>query len=111
MIGGTSFRVNDLLPGGAVLRSVAMAVMLLCLIPTGQAKDYSESNVTKVVLLGTGTPMPDPRRRGPSVAVVVNGQPYFVDAGEGVWRAAGAATPLYGGTIEGLRWGTINTSF
>lgn len=68
------------------------------------AKDYSTSDITKVVVLGTGNPLPNPKRRGPSVAVVVNGQPYFVDAGEGVWRAAGEATPLYGGKIEGLHW-------
>ena len=46
---------------------------------------------TKVVLLGTGTPNADPERFGPSVAVVVNGTPYLVDAGVGVVRRAAAA--------------------
>lgn len=45
----------------------------------------------KVVLLGTGTPIPDPRSSGPAVAIVVNGQAYLFDAGPGVVRQAQAA--------------------
>ena len=37
-----------------------------------------------VVMLGTGTPLPTPHRFGPATAIIVNGQPYIVDAGEGV---------------------------
>jgi ribonuclease Z len=51
----------------------------------------SDSTVARVVLLGTGTPIPDPERSGPSVAVVVNGASYVVDAGPGVVRRAVAA--------------------
>lgn len=47
--------------------------------------------VVRVVLLGTGTPIPDPERGGPSTAVVVNGTSYVVDAGPGVVRRATAA--------------------
>jgi ribonuclease Z len=46
---------------------------------------------TQVVLLGTGTPLPDPQRSGPSTAIVANGIPYIVDAGTGVVRRAAAA--------------------
>ncbi len=46
---------------------------------------------TSVVMLGTGTPFADPDRFGPSVAVIVNGTPYIVDAGSGVVRRAAAA--------------------
>jgi ribonuclease Z len=46
---------------------------------------------TLVVLLGTGTPNPDMERLGPAVAIVVEGQPYLVDAGVGVVRRAVAA--------------------
>ena len=45
----------------------------------------------RVVLLGTGTPNPDPERSGPSVAVVVGERAYLVDAGPGVVRRAEAA--------------------
>ena len=46
---------------------------------------------TQVVLLGTGTPLPDPERAGPCTAIVVNGTPYLVDLGTGVVRRAAAA--------------------
>jgi len=46
---------------------------------------------TKVVLLGTGTPVPDPDRSGPATAVVVDGSAYLVDFGPGVVRRAKAA--------------------
>jgi ribonuclease BN (tRNA processing enzyme) len=49
------------------------------------------SRGTHLVLLGTGTPNADPDRAGPSVAVVVNGTAYLVDAGPGVVRRAAAA--------------------
>lgn len=41
---------------------------------------------TRVVMLGTGTPYPDPARSGPALAVLVNGTPYLVDCGPGVVR-------------------------
>ncbi len=44
-----------------------------------------------VVMLGTGTPLPDPDRSGPSTAVVVNDRAYIFDAGTGVVRRAAAA--------------------
>lgn len=46
---------------------------------------------TRVVILGTGTPNPDPERSGPALAVVTNGTAYLVDAGPGVVRRAAAA--------------------
>jgi len=39
------------------------------------------------IVLGSGSPAPNPYRMGPSFVVVSNGQPYFVDCGEGTWRA------------------------
>jgi ribonuclease BN (tRNA processing enzyme) len=46
---------------------------------------------TRVVLLGTGTPNPDPERSGPAVAVVSGTNVYIVDAGPGVVRRAAQA--------------------
>ena len=51
----------------------------------------SDSTTARVVLLGTGTPIPDPERGGPSLAIVVNGSSYMFDAGPGVVRRAVAA--------------------
>ena len=50
-----------------------------------------DSSVTRVVLLGTGTPFADPERSGPSLAIVVNNTSYVVDCGPGVVRRASAA--------------------
>ena len=43
---------------------------------------------TRVVLLGTGTPVPDPDRSGPATAVVDDARAWLVDAGPGVVRRA-----------------------
>jgi len=45
----------------------------------------------RVVLLGTGSPIPDPERSGPGLAIVVKGASYLVDAGPGIVRRATAA--------------------
>jgi ribonuclease Z len=46
---------------------------------------------TRVILLGTGTPNPDPGRMGPAVAVVSGDRVYLVDCGPGVVRRAAQA--------------------
>jgi len=46
---------------------------------------------TQIVMLGTGTPIPDPERSGPAVAIVVDSVAYLFDAGTGVVRRAAAA--------------------
>jgi len=57
--------------------------------PTGQMKAGVPR--TKVVLLGTGTPVPDPDRSGPATAIVVDDAAYIVDFGPGIVRRAKAA--------------------
>ncbi len=54
--------------------------------PTDRSPDDSES---KVLVMGSGDPTPNPFRYGPALAVIVNGYPYFIDCGEGWWRAMG----------------------
>jgi ribonuclease BN (tRNA processing enzyme) len=44
-----------------------------------------------VILLGTGTPYPDPAASGPATAVVVGGRVFLFDAGPGVMRRLRAA--------------------
>ena len=48
------------------------------------------------VVLGSGTPDPNPHRMGPSFVVVSNGYPYFVDCGEGVWRTMSSTSLAQG---------------
>ena len=68
------------------------------------AINLAKSNITQIVLLGTGTPNADPERSGPSVAIVVNGTPYLVDFGPGVVRrAAAAAKDVPGLAVKNLK--------
>jgi ribonuclease BN (tRNA processing enzyme) len=68
------------------------AVGLLARSPSAQPPSpASQSNQAKVVLLGTGTPAPNPERSGPATAIVVNDTAYLVDFGPGVVRRASAA--------------------
>ena len=60
---------------------------------------FPASEVTQLVLLGTGTPNAEQGRYGSSVAVVVNGTPYVVDAGAGVVHRALEAFRM---GVEGL---------
>jgi ribonuclease BN (tRNA processing enzyme) len=59
--------------------------------PELQARNAS-AKTAQIVLLGTGTPSPDPDRSGPATAVVVNGTPYLIDFGPGVVRRIAAAS-------------------
>jgi ribonuclease Z len=63
-------------------------VSLLALVPSLAA---AQSTRTQIVMLGTGTPIPDPDRSGPAVAIIVDSVAYLFDAGAGVVRRASAA--------------------
>jgi len=45
----------------------------------------------EITLLGTGSPIPDPRRAGPATLVRAGGRSFLVDCGRGVLMRAGAA--------------------
>ena len=64
-----------------------------------------EGGATKLVMLGTGTPRPDPYRSGPATVIVVNGTPYLIDFGPGVIRQASAA---FERGVKALGFGGIN---
>lgn len=68
---------------------------LLWLLMTGPRFAFP-AEPAAVVMLGTGTPIPDPRSSGPAVAIVVQGQAYLFDAGAGVVRRAAEAAERYG---------------
>jgi len=74
-------------------------------------RDLSDSEITKVVMLGTGNPNPSPSQSGNSVAIVVNDTPYIVDFGPGLVRQAAAMSPRYGGKIKGLDVKNIKHAF
>jgi ribonuclease Z len=62
-----------------------MRLVLLLICAVASAQD------TRVILLGTGNPNPEPERMGPAVAVVSGDRVYIVDCGPGVVRRAAQA--------------------
>src|SRR5260370_15352106 len=58
---------------------------------SSEAAIASSAPRTEVVLLGTGTPYPDPSAWGPATAVVVGERLFIFDAGVGVVRRLNAA--------------------
>ncbi len=91
-----------------------IAVLLCALLiqhGTYAQRDFSDSEVTKLVLLGTGNPNPSPEQSGCALAIVVNDVPYMVDFGPGLIRRAAALSPRYGGNIEGLDVKNIKRAF
>src|SRR3954451_18070015 len=60
---------------------------------------------TRVVMLGTGTPRPDPNCAGPATVIVANNAPYLIDFGPGVIRRASAA---YENGVKALGYGGVN---
>ena len=64
---------------------------------------------TRVVLLGTGTPVPDPDHSGPATAIVVDNTAYLVDFGPGVVRRAESAALKR--TILAVEPGNLKVAF
>ena len=69
-----------------------LLVSLLSLVVFSQPEKKTSAHNTQIVLLGTGTPSPDPERSGAATAVVVNRTPYLIDFGPGVVRRIAAAS-------------------
>ena len=66
---------------------------------------------TKLIILGSGTPNPDPERYGSGYAVVVNEKAYIVDFGPGiVWRIS-AMSPTWGGDYPSMELDKIDIAF
>ena len=79
---------------GVVLRSILAVLMsLVSGAPTRQVSQAPAKGAirTKVVLLGTGTPVPDPDRSGPATVIAIDDRAYLIDFGPGVMRRAEAA--------------------
>lgn len=92
----------------------ALFILLLCIfasISTSAQRDFSNSDITKVILLGTGNPNPAPNQSGCSVLILVNDTPYIVDFGPGLIRRAAALTPKYGGKLENFKIAKLKHAF
>jgi len=69
------------------MRAIAAIIVSVAVAATSGAAQSR----TQVVLLGTGSPRPEPTRSGPATAIVVDDTAYLVDAGPGIVRRASAA--------------------
>jgi ribonuclease BN (tRNA processing enzyme) len=85
----------------------AVVASLLALGGAWPSAQAPNGGATKVVLLGTGTPRPDPSHSGPATAIVVNDRAYIVDAGPGIVRRAAAAAA----TVSALSPDKLDTVF
>ena len=72
-----------------LLRAACCLLVAIGLVPIARAQTR---HAVEIIFLGTGTPRPQPEHQGQSLAIVVNGKPYLVDAGVGVARQASAAS-------------------
>ena len=66
---------------------------------------------TKLIILGSGTPNPDPQRYGSGYAIVVNESAYIVDFGPGIVRRISAMSPTWGGEFPSMELKKINIAF
>ena len=84
-----------------MLASLVLAAGAAAVQPQAAPAATVRPTQTRVVLLGTGTPGPDPDRSGPATAIVVGDTAYLVDFGPGVVRRASAAMKHTGiGALE-----------
>jgi ribonuclease BN (tRNA processing enzyme) len=80
-------------------RAIASSIVLFVGVSTRPLAAQSKTDSTVVVLLGTGTPRPDPAAAGPATAVVYGSRVFLFDAGSGVMRRIVAAKlPVTGPT-------------
>ena len=80
---------------------ISISLLFSCLI----------QSETKLIVLGSGTPNPDPERYGSGYAVVVNDNAYIVDFGPGIVRRISAMSPTWGGEFPSMELQNINVAF
>jgi ribonuclease Z len=100
--------------GNCLMKLMPLSLFICALVIHSGAfsqRDFSDSEVTKLVLLGTGNPNPSPYQSGCALALVVNDVPYVVDFGPGLIRKAAALSPRYDGSIKGLNVANIKKAF
>jgi len=93
------------------LSTIFAFILLLTHQPAAAQRDFSDSEITKLVLLGTGNPNPSPYQSGCALALVVRDTPYIIDFGPGLIRKSARMTPRYGGEITGLETQKLKTAF
>jgi ribonuclease BN (tRNA processing enzyme) len=75
----------------ATIVVVLLSIATLIVIGQDAGGLGPEQSRTKVVMLGTGNPSPNPDRSGPATIVLIDEVPYLIDCGVGVVRQWAAA--------------------
>lgn len=70
---------------------LALFIAVLIAFSGQAAVPASPSAAARVIMLGTGSPVPDPQAHGPATAIVIGSRVFLVDAGAGVTRQLAAA--------------------
>lgn len=91
LLAGCNFPVLATAQEAEFLVPVKSAVVELRESPTQEEIERA----TRVVILGTGTPIPDARRAGSSIAVIHRGESYLFDVGAGAVQNATIARYRY----------------
>ena len=87
----TLFYTLRLINRRSLFRGGSLALWALASVPSHLFPAESAT----VIILGSGTPIPDALSSGPAVAIVAGGQAYLFDAGAGVVRRADEAAGRY----------------
>lgn len=90
------FRARCALGAAVVLLAFAADRAAAQRVFPGTTRDTA--SVTRLIVLGSGTPLPDPERAGPAFAVTYGTRTFLFDAGAGVMRRVAAA----GLAIDGM---------
>ena len=93
------------------IKSAVLLFFFCGLIKAYAQRDFSDSDTTRLVILGSGNPNPSPSQSGCSLAIVVFDTPYIIDFGPGLIRKAAAMSPTFGGKIKGLEVKNIKRAF
>jgi ribonuclease BN (tRNA processing enzyme) len=93
------------------IKSAVLLLFFCGLIKAYAQRDFSDSDTTRLVILGSGNPNPSPSQSGCSLAIVVFDTPYIIDFGPGLIRKAAAMSPAFGGKIKGLEVKNIKRAF
>ena len=93
------------------LKSLILLFISFLPVNVSAQRDFSDSDTTKLVILGSGTPEPSPFQSGCSLAIIVFDTSYIIDFGPGLVRKAAAMSPTYGGNIKGLEGINIRYAF
>ena len=89
-------------------RLAVHALAALLVAAPAAAQTRGGTAITKIVFLGTGNPAPNPAAMGTSVAIIVRGTPYLVDAGTGLVRRASQVSAT---GVKGLEMPSLSRVF